>query len=334
MQKADAVFEGGGVKGIGLVGALKAFEEVGFEWQNVAGTSIGSIIATLLAVGYDATELREIMTTQVNFRDFMDTAGIGKLPVVGPWLSLLFHQGMYKGDAALNLMRRLIAEKTGKERFTFADLIMPKDPSDSHEDYEKRYKYKLAVIGSDISGGTLFTLPYDVARLGYDPDELEVALAVRMSIGFPFFFRPVKLAEMGNRRKKHWIVDGGMLSNFPIWLFDAPSGQPPTWPTIGFLLTGLGPEVIEQRPIRGLVSMLEAIFRTMTIAHDRKALEETDKQRIVTVPTRHINALDFDLSDADRDWLYNSGYEAAKRFLDAWTFDDYVTQRQMAASQF
>ena len=36
MQRADAVFEGGGVKGIGLVGALQAFEEAGFEWQNVA----------------------------------------------------------------------------------------------------------------------------------------------------------------------------------------------------------------------------------------------------------------------------------------------------------
>ena len=48
---ADAVFEGGGVKGIGLVGALKAFEDDGYEWKNIAGTSAGSIIAALLAVG-------------------------------------------------------------------------------------------------------------------------------------------------------------------------------------------------------------------------------------------------------------------------------------------
>ena len=37
--KADAVFEGGGVKGVGLVGAVAVAEKMGYQWQNVAGTS-------------------------------------------------------------------------------------------------------------------------------------------------------------------------------------------------------------------------------------------------------------------------------------------------------
>ena len=52
--KADAVFEGGGVKGIGLVGAVAVAEEKGYHWVNVAGTSAGAIVATLLAAGYTA----------------------------------------------------------------------------------------------------------------------------------------------------------------------------------------------------------------------------------------------------------------------------------------
>ena len=53
--KADAVFEGGGVKGIGLVGAVAFAEEKGYRWVNLAGTSAGAIVAALLAAGYNAT---------------------------------------------------------------------------------------------------------------------------------------------------------------------------------------------------------------------------------------------------------------------------------------
>ena len=326
-QKADAVFEGGGVKGIGLVGALQAFEEHGFRWQNLAGTSAGAITAALVAVGYKAMELKEVMNTRVDIRNLMDTSGIGKLPVIGPWLSLIFTQGMYQGEYFLQVMRELIAEKTGKQRFTFADLVMPKEPDDSEEDYERKYKYKLRVIACDISDNTMLVLPQDVARLDRNPDDLEVALAVRMSISFPFFFKPVIVQEAGRRRSKHWTVDGGMLSNFPIWLFDSPPGRPPAWPTIGFLLAEPASGEPHYQRIRGLVSMTRAMVKTMTAAHDRKALEGADKRRIVQIPTGKYNTLDFNLNDSDREWLYSSGYQAAKQFLSTWSFEEYRAQR-------
>jgi len=53
-------FEGSGVKGIGFVGAIAVAEEKGFTWQNVAGTSAGAIVATLLASGYTTDEMREV----------------------------------------------------------------------------------------------------------------------------------------------------------------------------------------------------------------------------------------------------------------------------------
>lgn len=325
MQKADAVFEGGGVKGVALVGALQAFEEAGFQWQNVAGTSVGAIVAALIAVGYTAEELKEVMYG-IDFRDLMDPAGIGKLPRVGPWLSLLFKQAMYQGDHFLSIMRELIAKKTGKERFTFADLILPKEPGDSEEDYVAKYKYRLRVVASDISENQMFILPQDIAHLDQNPDDLEVAMAVRMSMSYPFFFRPVIL-EHRHGGEKHWIIDGGMLSNFPIQLFDSPAGNPPSWPTIGFLLGERESEQHSHAPIRDLVSMLQAMLRTMLTAHDRKALREVDKRRIVHIPTGRYGTLDFNLGEEDKDWLHGAGYQEAKQFLSTWSFDDYVTQR-------
>lgn len=328
VQRADAVFEGGGVKGVGLVGALQAFEEAGFEWQNVAGTSAGAITAALVAVGYSAAEINDIMNNRINFRQMMDRSGVGLVPVVGPWLSMLFNKGMYQGNYVLNTMRELFTEKTGRETLKFGDLVVPPEPGDVPGEYEEKYKYKLRVIASDISNNSMFVLPQAVKRLGMDPDELEVAVAVRMSISFPFFFRPVTLPEADNPRRKHYFVDGGMLSNFPIWLFDSAPGVVPSWPTIGMLLTEPGTDQEPYQPISGPISMIRAMVRTMTSAHDRKALDEIDKKRIVRIPTGHVSTLDFDLSKADRDWLFRSGFEAAQKFLAEFSFEEYKEQRE------
>ena len=237
-KRADAVFEGGGVKGIGLVGALRAFEDEGFAWQNVAGTSAGALTATLVAVGYSAAELKRIMDEEVEFSKFRDPTLVGRIPLAGKWLSLLVHKGMYKGDYFFNQIRSLLQEKTGEKRLRFGDLVIPKEADDSDEDYERRYKYKLQVVATDITGKLLLELPGDIAKLGGDPDKLEVAQAVRMSMSIPYFFKPVKYKARGH--KKHWIVDGGVLSNFPIDIFDCPEGREPAWPTIGVPAVGAG----------------------------------------------------------------------------------------------
>ena len=65
----------------------------------------------------------------------------------------------------------------------------------------------------------MLVLPRDAQLLGYAPDELEVAYAVRMSMSIPIFFKPVRV-ENTQTNHEHVIVDGGMLSNFPVWVFD------------------------------------------------------------------------------------------------------------------
>ena len=103
---------------------------------------------------------------------------------------------------------------------TFAALT-----TDEYGD-DPRYRYRLQVIASDTTSHRLLVLPRDADQLGIDPDELG-RRAVRMSMSIPIFFEPVSVTNEKTNRE-HVIVDGGMLSNFPVWLFDCPDDEVPT----------------------------------------------------------------------------------------------------------
>ena len=105
-----------------------------------------------------------------------------------------------------------------------------------------------------------------------DPDELEIAAAVRMSMSIPIFFDPVVYHDPRKPHDQRLIVDGGLLSNFPVWLFDTPADHVPRWPTFGLLLVApnqQAPLVAGDEPERtdeGKVSILG--FLLAIGAHD------------------------------------------------------------------
>ncbi|MBY6946558.1 patatin-like phospholipase family protein [Clostridium botulinum] len=70
-KKFDAVFEGGGVKGVAFVGAIAKLEEEGYSIERCAGTSAGAIISALLAAGYTSSEVKEIMLN-TDYNNFLD----------------------------------------------------------------------------------------------------------------------------------------------------------------------------------------------------------------------------------------------------------------------
>ena len=86
---ADLVCKGGGVKGIALVGALLYFEECGYIWKKVAGTSVGAIVASLVAVGYTAKEIYDIML-KIDYHKFADKNTLQSIPLIGPPTSLFY----------------------------------------------------------------------------------------------------------------------------------------------------------------------------------------------------------------------------------------------------
>src|SRR5215208_1927506 len=271
-ERVDLVLEGGGVKGIALVGALSVLEVRGFQTQNVAGASAGAIVAVLHAAGYTSTELQEIIGG-LDYDRFKDRAWEDQIPFVGRGVSILKDRGIYEGNEFLAFIRSLLEDKGVH---TFADLIRDADEE------EARYRYKAQVIVSDVTDRRLLVLPKDAPKLGTEPDDFVVAEAVRMSMSIPIFFEPVRFLNHKTGRE-HLLVDGGMLSNFPVWLFD--SSSEPEWPTFGLLL--VEPELrtttlaermppVEASPgrIEAVVDYIKSLVWTMLEAHDRLYLEK------------------------------------------------------------
>ncbi|MGE3910601.1 MAG: patatin-like phospholipase family protein [Chloroflexota bacterium] len=325
-QFVDLVCEGGGVRGIALVGALAVLEERGYVPQNLAGTSAGAIVATLRAAGYDPSAIYDIMTSKdFDFQRIQDTAWEDRLPGVGTPLSMLLDLGLYEGEYFLGLMRELLAQKNV---YRFSDLIHP-DFADVD-----RFRYKVRVIASDITAGCLLALPQDAKdNLGTPADELDVALAVRMSMSIPAFFEPVTYQHR-ETGCDHLIVDGGILSNFPVWLFDV-EGEP-AWPTFGLRLVeddvqqplarGLEAPLLDPGRVSLVVDYVKRLIETMMQAHDRLYLEQDSFVRTIPIDTLGIAATSFKITRTQVDDLYQSGRQAAEAFLATWDFDAYKAE--------
>jgi predicted acylesterase/phospholipase RssA len=197
-------------------------------------------------------------------------------------------------------MRNLLA---AKGVHTFRDLIL------SETALDERYRYKARVVTSDILRGTMVVLPTDAAKYGVDPDDLDVSLAVRKSMSIPFFFYPVQ--QWGS-----YFVDGGLLSNYPLELFD--SGGPPLYPTIGFLMYEPGtPRDAISLPnkITGPFSAFEAMLYTAANARDTWYMDKDKLARTVRMNSLGVQATDFQITKQQSEALFNAGVEAGQQFL-------------------
>ncbi len=314
-MKIDAVFEGGGVKGIGFAGALAEIEKAGYEFENIAGTSAGAIVAALVAVGYTSGEI-EYELEKLNYNNFKDRGRFSRI------FSIMFKYGMYKGDFFENWIEELL-ERKGIT--TFGQLIT--------EYPEEKYKYKLQIIATDITNKRLLILPQDLKHFGLDPNQFSVAKAVRMSMSIPIFFKPIRISD--NNGKEHVIVDGGVLSNYPIWLLDDNTSNPP-WPTFGFKLIEPNNRLLKKGDtsrIKNLFNFLKSLISTMLEAHDKLHISKSkgDFDRTIGIPTtitiqgkeKDIKTTDFDITKEESKLLYENGVKTARKFLDTWDFEKW-----------
>jgi len=313
MPDADLVLEGGGVKGISLVGAISVLEEHGYVFHRVAGTSAGAIVASLVSAGMNATQLQQVMRT-IDYNRFQDPNALDHLGKVGEVLSVLFHKGIYRGDYLKDWLTEQLAGCGPNGVRTFKDLAA----IDPGGDLTPETAYKLVVMTSNVSDNCLTRLPWEYDRLGVQRDDQLVADAVRMSMSIPFFYEPVEF-------QGRWFVDGGMLSNFPIDTFDRTDDKAPRWPTLGVKLSAK-PDANLRRTtdISGPLGLAKAMIATMTNFHDQMHLDDPSvMDRTIFVDCGQVRATDFNLTDADKKMLYANGRAAAEKFISTWDFDAY-----------
>jgi len=294
----DGVFEGGGVRGIAHVGAVQAIEKNGYEWNRLAGTSSGAIVAALLASGYSGSDLLDVMES-LDYKKFMKKNWLSYIPLIGNGVNFALHGGFYRNRFEEEWLNDLLSKKNVH---SFSDLE----------------EGKLKIIVSDITNGRMAILPDDLEEYGESYD-FSIAKAVTMSSTIPFYFQPIKW-KTKKYKAPTYMVDGGILSNFPIWIFDTPFM--PNWPTFGFHFSR--EETSASPPERmGTIGIYTSIYKTMLQAHDLRHLDEEANARTVKIPTGTITSTDFNLSESKQQWLYHSGYEAAENFLKTWNFEEY-----------
>lgn len=290
-MEIDGVFSGGGMKAIAFVGALEVMEREGFIFKKVAGTSAGAIISALLIAGYNAKEIEQILS-EVNFKKFLDRPG-SRLPIPFlKWASFYWGLGMYKGDALQKWMEKLLNEK-GIE--TFADI---EDGS-------------LKIIASDLTRGRIMILPDDLQKYGIKKNSFSIAKAVRMSASIPYFFKPIKVYN--SLGIKSVIVDGAVLSNFPIWLFEGTLERP----IVGFRLSPRL-ENIPPNIINNAIDMFPALIETMLHAHDARYISNNIADQIIFIPIESVKTTDFNLTEKIKKELVAIGEKRAEEFIKKW----------------
>jgi NTE family protein len=325
-KRVDLVLSGGGVKGVGLVGAVVALLDAGYAVQRVSGTSAGSIVGAVVAAAAQTrqmtgAEVKEL-ALQLDYRRFLDPGPVERVPLVGPTLALLRGSGIYRGDYAHDWVR---SQLRGLGVTTFGDLAIEDDALPAEQ------RYRLVVTVADVTTGQLVRLPWDYRRVyGLDPDEQLVADAVRASMSIPFFFRPVSLTSTAGVTST--LVDGGVLSNFPIDSLDRPDGTAPRWPSFGVTVLPNLPDgndkvipALAALRLLGPTHLLEDVITTALVGRDQAYLSQPwVNARAIRVDSTDVGFLDFDISDDEVEALYLNGYAAAERFLATWNWTGYV----------
>ncbi|MGM9967292.1 MAG: patatin-like phospholipase family protein [Rummeliibacillus sp.] len=289
----DGVFSGGGIKGFAFVGALQVLEDRGIYFERVAGTSAGAIMACFIAAGYTADEIEELLD-ELDVATFLDSPRAFKSIPFMRWINLYFRMGLYQGKELEKWFYEKLADK---DVYTFDDL-----PEGS-----------LKLIASDLTNGKMIVLPDDLEDYGVKPGSFLISKALRMSCGVPFFFQPVKMRVAGG---ESIVVDGGVLSNFPLWLFDDENKRKGR-PMLGLKLSS-AKEHMEPHKIKNGLNLFEALFSTMKDAHDERYISRVHEKSIIFIPVEKYSATKFDLDDQTKEQLMVIGRNRTLQFLESW----------------
>lgn len=254
---AFGIFEGGGVKGLAHVGALLAAEERKVNFVGVAGTSAGAIVAALIGVGYTANEMYNLNrypkgALDKDFQEFFGLGGWKDLMSLASDANQRYRKikrgGKLQGILAVwhvawfrhyhgNLLSRFFNDTGffGTEPLVawLEALLAAKAPSKSGANGGVVFKdvlKPLKIVATNIKDRRIKVFSQDTTP------SCSVAEAVAASITIPLLFKPKPL-------QNETFLDGGLLSNFPAWLFDDERRQRgPLVPTFGFKLVGPAPE--------------------------------------------------------------------------------------------
>ncbi|MBS6603128.1 MAG: patatin-like phospholipase family protein [Brachyspira sp.] len=266
------LFGGGAIRGAAYCGTLKAMEELGINPNTVAGSSVGSVIAGLIAVGYNAEELKDVFM-QVNFELFRDLQF-----AIGPQFALS------KGEVFLDWLRELIEKKYYGEKYKKGS-----HKAVTFNDLDKN----LVIITTDLSS-------FECKEFSKcETPDFEVATAIRISCSMPGLMKPY---EYNNRV----LVDGDLQKSSPMWKLSK-TLQPKDERILEFRLEGdfEGNE-------KNTIEYINSLYSYATIIATEFIMDiynNKDKFDYIVINTGDINIVDFNLAAEKRVNLMEAGYQ-------------------------
>jgi NTE family protein len=328
-QIKNLIFEGGGVLGIAYLGALEYLSQKGIlkGIKRVGGTSAGAITACITSLNLPFPEIKEIADS-LDYKRIPAKSDLEKLELFPTELTktiedlfgdvsclyrLIHNYGWYSTDYFYRWLQEMIANEFDEEKklppYTFADF--------QNKDIHKNSKsfLELYMIGTNLSKNCPVVFSYETT-----PD-MEVAMAVRISMSVPLFFEGVELETEENGEKiTNVFCDGGMVINYPIRLFDDPKFNE-------HLFYGVNRETLgicfkqkkKQVEIHNLLDYIESLLRISSVIQEECYEEDPlNKSRSIFIDVNGVSALDFNLETGDDTYrfLYQQGYVAAKEFYE------------------
>lgn len=270
-------FAGGGIRGIAHVGVLKALEENNIKIEAIGGTSAGSIVAALYAMGYKPYYI------YVLFKKYaQDIINIGNSSIVNGIGNFVKTKKI--GIAGLNdgtLLEKMFNElATRKKMKVVADIKMP-----------------LVIPAVDIAEAKEYIFTNCAPRNNVNDEyitEISIGKAIRASSSFPAYFCPCEY-------KNHIFMDGGVLDNTPIL------------PLKKICKHKVMAVNFEADPVEENCDVMDIIMKTLDIMGNKIA-EESFKQSdlVLTVPTDKAGL--FDIEKMDK--CYKFGYDTTMKNID------------------
>ena len=276
-MKVGVSLAGGGIRGIAHVGVLKALEENNIKVAAIAGTSAGSIIATLYAMGYSPYYIYLLFK-----RYARDIINIRSKPIINGITNFIRNNKI--GIAGLsdgNEFEKMYDELARKKGFRLiGDIKMP-----------------LLVSAVDIGESKEYIFTNCASRKNIKDNyitEIGIGRAVRASSSYPAIFCPCEY-------KNHIFMDGGVLNNLPT-------------EELKKVYTGKIISVnFESDPVYNDYDIMNIIMKTLDIMGNKLSINSLKKSDFVlTVPTDGTGLIDVDKMDI----CYKYGYEIAIKNID------------------
>lgn len=342
-QPLNLILSGGGIKGFAFVGAYEELENRYRNIGNIAGVSAGALVGSLIGAGYTSRELMKILKEfdfsilKLRSGDYLDISIKDKIRALSEEKRYVSDSDiealLYRQDyPELKLVKRGRDEFRGT-RGNFLSNLIGFSKQNAFFDGELLEKwvaqllankgiynfsdfrggipdkvnprgYKVRMTAVDANAGKVVVLPDDIAFYNIDPDKFEVAKAVRMSACVPFAFDPcVLLKKENNHIYQHYIFDGGVLDNFPVWLIDSSTQQNNI---IGLKLQGKEPKELAKTE-----NMLKKLLSN---SHDTGVPKSSyNIDNIALINTGSISFLDFDIGRDEVMFLYEQGKAAVQK---------------------